>query len=40
MQLVDPASDADTAEMVHFTLRYARFEDANALYRFLAAAKF
>ncbi|KAH9856265.1 hypothetical protein C2E23DRAFT_866286 [Lenzites betulinus] len=34
--IVDPASDADSAEMAHFTLRNARFEEANALYRGLA----
>ncbi|KAF9814630.1 hypothetical protein IEO21_04993 [Rhodonia placenta] len=38
--LVDPASDADSAEMAHFTLRNARFEEANALYRVLAMGKF
>ncbi|KAL1937911.1 hypothetical protein VTO73DRAFT_12661 [Trametes versicolor] len=36
--IVDPASDADSAEMAHFTLRNARFEEANALYRVLASA--
>ncbi|CDO75049.1 hypothetical protein BN946_scf184757.g4 [Trametes cinnabarina] len=35
--IVDPASDADSAEMAHFTLRNARFEEANALYRVLAS---
>lgn len=40
LSLVDPASDADSAEMAHFTLRNSRFEDANALYRVLAMGKF
>ncbi|KAI0830087.1 hypothetical protein BC628DRAFT_1472729 [Trametes gibbosa] len=35
--IVDPASDADSAEMAHFTLRNARFEEANALYSGLAS---
>lgn len=34
--VVDPASDADSAEMAHFALRHSAFEDANALYRVLA----
>ncbi|TBU29758.1 hypothetical protein BD309DRAFT_961631 [Dichomitus squalens] len=38
--IVDPASDADSAEMAHFTLRNSRFEEANALYRVLAMGKF
>ncbi|KAJ6494657.1 hypothetical protein C8R47DRAFT_974192 [Mycena vitilis] len=33
--LADPASDADSAAMVHFSLRHARFGEANALYRML-----
>ncbi|KAI0632790.1 hypothetical protein C8Q77DRAFT_1119739 [Trametes polyzona] len=37
LSIVDPASDADSAEMAHFTLRNARFEEANALYRILAS---
>ncbi|KAI0776723.1 hypothetical protein BD413DRAFT_522196 [Trametes elegans] len=40
LSIVDPASDADSAEMAHFTLRNARFEDANALYRVLASSSF
>ncbi|KAI0752102.1 hypothetical protein C8Q74DRAFT_1211665 [Fomes fomentarius] len=40
LSLVDPASDADSAEMAHFTLRNSRFEEANALYRVLAMGKF
>lgn len=36
--IVDPTSDADSAEMAHFTLRNARYEEANALYRVLASA--
>ena len=38
--VVDPASDADSAEMAHFALRNSRFEEANALYRVLAMGKF
>ncbi|KAG5638840.1 hypothetical protein H0H81_009611 [Sphagnurus paluster] len=38
--IVDPASDTDSAEMAHFALRNARFEEANALYRVLAMSKF
>ncbi|CCM02268.1 uncharacterized protein FIBRA_04353 [Fibroporia radiculosa] len=38
--VVDPTSDADSAEMAHFTLRNARFEEANALYRVLVMGKF
>lgn len=38
--IVDPASDADSAEMAHFSLRNARFEEANALYRVIAMGKF
>ncbi|KAL4061736.1 hypothetical protein J3A83DRAFT_4347076 [Scleroderma citrinum] len=38
--IVDPASDADSTEMVHFTLCNSRFEEANALYRVLAAGRF
>jgi hypothetical protein len=38
--IIDPSSDADTTEMVHFTLRNARFEEANALYRLLVIGKF
>ncbi|KAJ7455020.1 hypothetical protein B0H11DRAFT_2068779 [Mycena galericulata] len=37
--LVDAASDADSAAMAHFSLRWARFEEANALYRLLAAGR-
>lgn len=40
LSIVDPASDADATEMVHFTLRNSRFEEANALYRLLAAGRF
>lgn len=36
LSIVDTTSDADTAEMKHFTLRNARIEEANALYRVLA----
>ncbi|KAI0656232.1 hypothetical protein C8Q70DRAFT_1046875 [Cubamyces menziesii] len=38
LSIVDPASDADSAEMAHFTLRNSHFEEANALYRILASA--
>lgn len=38
--VVDPASDADSTEMAHFTLRNSRFEEANALYRALALVRF
>ncbi|OCH88496.1 hypothetical protein OBBRIDRAFT_820155 [Obba rivulosa] len=40
LSIVDPASDADSAEMAHFTLLNSRFEEANALYRVLAMGKF
>ncbi|KAI5992777.1 hypothetical protein EDD15DRAFT_2269965 [Pisolithus albus] len=40
LSVVDTTSDADTTEMVHFTLRNARFEEANALYRILASGRF
>ncbi|KAI0370934.1 hypothetical protein BV20DRAFT_1035585 [Pilatotrama ljubarskyi] len=36
LSIVDPGSDADSAEMAHFALRNSRFEEANALYRVLA----
>lgn len=32
--------DVDSAEMAHFTLRNSRFEEANTLYRLLAAGRF
>ncbi|KAI0341196.1 hypothetical protein BDW22DRAFT_1359447 [Trametopsis cervina] len=34
--IIDLSSDADTAEMKHFTLRNSRIEEANTLYRLLA----
>ncbi|KAM6491074.1 hypothetical protein JOM56_013313 [Amanita muscaria] len=37
--IVDPTSDVDSAEMAHFSLRHARFEEANVLYRALASAR-
>ncbi|KAI9509921.1 hypothetical protein F5148DRAFT_1183918 [Russula earlei] len=40
LNVVDASSDADSAEIAHFALRNARFEEANALYRVLAAARF
>ena len=40
LSIVDPASDADSAEMAHFTLRNSRFEEANSLYRIIAMGKF
>lgn len=33
------ADDADSAAMMHFSLRHARFADANALYRMLVAGR-
>ncbi|KAF7330429.1 hypothetical protein MVEN_02481700 [Mycena venus] len=33
--LADPTSDADSAAMAHFSLRHARFGEANTLYRML-----
>ncbi|KAF9234470.1 hypothetical protein BU15DRAFT_52581 [Melanogaster broomeanus] len=38
--VLDTESDADATEMVHFTLRHSRFEEANALYRVLATGRF
>ncbi|KAA1466853.1 hypothetical protein DENSPDRAFT_768129 [Dentipellis sp. KUC8613] len=38
--IVDPSSDADSAEMAHFALRTSRLEEANALYRLIAASRF
>jgi hypothetical protein len=35
---VDPAREADSAEMASFALRYAGFAEAQALYRTIAAA--
>ncbi|KIJ64240.1 hypothetical protein HYDPIDRAFT_112200 [Hydnomerulius pinastri MD-312] len=40
LSIVDADSDADSTEMVHFILRNSRFEEANALYRILAAGRF
>lgn len=40
LNVVDAASDADSAEIAHFALRNSRFEEANALYRALAAPRF
>ncbi|KAH0834233.1 hypothetical protein J3R83DRAFT_11550 [Lanmaoa asiatica] len=40
LSIVDMGLDADTAEMAHFTLRNSRFEEANMLYRLLAAGRF
>jgi len=40
LHVVDAASDADSAEIAHFALRNSRFEEANALYCALAAARF
>jgi hypothetical protein len=40
LSIVDMGLDADTAEMAHFTLRNSRFEEANTLYRLLAAGRF
>jgi hypothetical protein len=38
--IIDPSSDAESAEMSHFALKSSRFEDANSLYRTLVAGKF
>ncbi|KAH9959881.1 hypothetical protein BJV74DRAFT_872483 [Russula compacta] len=40
LNVIDAASDADSAEIAHFALRNSRFEEANALYRVLASTKF
>lgn len=40
LKIIDPSSDADSAEMAHFSLRCSRFEDANALYRQMAASRY
>jgi len=40
LNVVDSTSDADSAEIAHFALRNSRFEEANALYRVLASARF
>jgi len=40
LHVVDASSDADSAEIAHFALRNSRFEEANALYCTLAAARF
>ena len=40
LSIVDPAADTDSAEMAHFSLRNARLEEANALYRVLARGRF
>ncbi|EJD43465.1 hypothetical protein AURDEDRAFT_114763 [Auricularia subglabra TFB-10046 SS5] len=39
LRLVDPRSDAQTAEMVSFALAHSRFEDALGVYRMLASAR-
>ncbi|KAH9476626.1 hypothetical protein JR316_0010539 [Psilocybe cubensis] len=38
--IVDPTADADSTEMAHFSLRNARFEEANNLYRVIATSRF
>ncbi|EDR00781.1 uncharacterized protein LACBIDRAFT_312952 [Laccaria bicolor S238N-H82] len=40
LSIVDPAADTDSAEMAHFSLRNARLEEANALYRVLARGRY
>lgn len=35
LNIVDPNSDTDCAEVCSFCLHYARFEEANTLYRFI-----
>lgn len=39
LSIVDVRSEIDTAEMTHFSLAHARFEEANTLYRYLVQAK-
>ncbi|KAF9552091.1 hypothetical protein CPC08DRAFT_304654 [Agrocybe pediades] len=39
LQIVDPVADADATEMAHFSLRNARFEEANALYRLIVTSR-
>ncbi|KAF8809862.1 hypothetical protein BYT27DRAFT_7093392 [Phlegmacium glaucopus] len=40
LSIVDPTCDADSTEMAHFSLRNARFEEANTLYRVIATSRF
>ncbi|KAF8963240.1 hypothetical protein BDZ97DRAFT_1039592 [Flammula alnicola] len=40
LSIVDPTSDADSTEMAHFSLRNAKFEEANMLYRVIATSRF
>ncbi|PPQ78568.1 hypothetical protein CVT25_011779 [Psilocybe cyanescens] len=40
LSIVDPTADADSTEMAHFSLRNARFEEANTLYRVIATSRF
>ncbi|KAF9528771.1 hypothetical protein CPB83DRAFT_766200 [Crepidotus variabilis] len=40
LSIVDPTCDADSTEIAHFSLRNARFEEANALYRLIATSRF
>ncbi|EKM76655.1 hypothetical protein AGABI1DRAFT_44725 [Agaricus bisporus var. burnettii JB137-S8] len=40
LQIVDPSSDVDSAEMMGFTLRCSRFEEANVLYRLFALSRY
>jgi hypothetical protein len=40
LSVVDPTCDADSTEMAHFSLRNARFEEANSLYRLIATSRF
>ncbi|KIY49163.1 hypothetical protein FISHEDRAFT_58464 [Fistulina hepatica ATCC 64428] len=37
--LVDPSSEIESAEMMHFSLQHARYEESNALYRVLAMSR-
>jgi len=38
LKIVDPTSDADSAEMAGFCLHYGRYEEANALYRLIMSS--
>ncbi|PPR02530.1 hypothetical protein CVT24_001956 [Panaeolus cyanescens] len=40
LKIVDPTDEAESTEMVHFSLRHSRFEEATALYRLIANSRF
>ena len=40
MSIMDPASDADSTEMRHFTLRNSHYEEAGALFRLLGVGNY